>query len=144
MSILSRNSYGVNPVDISFFVLSTKYFSNLLWFSISNSFLALTLWLVITTLIKDLLISDFGVWLHYWRGFLKIGFMGLSFERILLILIVLLLSEFAGGLELNWLFHTHTLKDLALGWSKCLTLAWKIAKFFIDFPAIFDVKRVSY
>ena len=70
--------------------------------------------------------------------------MGLSFGRILLISVVLLLSEFAGGLELNWLFHTHTLKDLALGWSKCLNLAWQIAKFFIDFPAIFDVKRVSY
>ena len=37
----------------------------------------------------------------FWRGFLKIGLMGLSFERILLILVVLLLSEFAGGLELN-------------------------------------------
>ena len=70
--------------------------------------------------------------------------MGLSLERILLISVVLLLSKFAGGLELNWLFHTHTLKDLALGWNKCLTLARQIAKFLIDFPTIFDVKRVSY
>lgn len=64
MSILSRKSYGVDLVDISFIVLSTKYFPSLLWFPISISFLALTLWPVITTLIKDLLISDFGVWLH--------------------------------------------------------------------------------
>ena len=64
MSILSRRSYGVDLVNISFFVFSTKYFPSLLWFSISISFLAHTLWPVITTLIKDLLISDFGVWLH--------------------------------------------------------------------------------
>ena len=65
MSILSRKSYGVDLVDTSFIVFfSTKYFPNLLWFSISISFLALTLWPIITTLIKDLLISDFGFWLH--------------------------------------------------------------------------------
>ena len=41
-----------------------QVFSQFAWFSISNSFLALTLWPIIKTLIKDLLISDFGVWLH--------------------------------------------------------------------------------
>ena len=144
MSILSRKSYGVNPVDISFIVLSTKYFPSLFWFSISNSFLALTLWPVITTLIKD----PFDLW--FWclitlvERISKNWTYGVKFWENSSDFSCSTIFEFAGGLELNWVFHTHTLKDLALGWSKCLTLAWQIAISLINFPAIFDVKRVSY
>ena len=69
--ILSRKSYGVNPVEISFIVLSTKYFPSLLWFSISNSFLALTLWPVITTWLKTfwslILVFDYISGEDFWK-----------------------------------------------------------------------------